>query len=86
MLKENKMNNFDRAEKACYERLKNQNKKTDREIELEKKLKIAVKALKKYANRKNWQDIELYDMYCFAAQFKSCGYEIAEKALKEIEK
>jgi hypothetical protein len=51
----------------------------------QKKLKIAVKALKKYANRKNWQDIELYDMYYFAAQFKSCGYEIAEKALKEIE-
>lgn len=50
MLKENKMNNFDRAEKACYERLKNQNKKTDREIELEKKLEIAVKALKEIRN------------------------------------
>lgn len=35
LLKENKTNNFDRAEKACYERLKNQNKKTDREIELD---------------------------------------------------
>lgn len=35
MLKENKMNNFDRAEKVCYERLRKQNKKTDREIELD---------------------------------------------------
>lgn len=50
MLKENKMNNFDRAEKACYERLKKQNKKTDREIELEKKLDIAIKALKEIRN------------------------------------
>ena len=43
--KENKMNNFDRAEKACYERLKKQNKKTDREIELEKKLKLSIENL-----------------------------------------
>lgn len=52
--------------------------------ELEKKLKIAVKALKEYANRKKWKDIELYEMYYFAAQFKSRGYEIAEKALNEF--
>lgn len=48
--KENKMNNFDRAEKACYERLKKQNKKTEREIEIEKKLDIAIKALKEIRN------------------------------------
>ena len=43
------MNNFDRAEKACYDRLKRAKKdtKTDREIELEKQLEIAVKALEK---------------------------------------
>lgn len=58
MLKENKMNNFDRAEKACYERLKNQNKKTDREIELEKKLEIAVKAL---------EEIVADETRCYAA-------------------
>ena len=30
--------------------------KTDREIELEKKLSIAVKALKKYADEECWED------------------------------
>lgn len=49
------MNNFDRAEKACYDRLKRAKKdtKTDREIEIEKKLEIAVKALKHYARKES---------------------------------
>lgn len=58
--------------------------KKEREIEIEKKLDIAIKALKEYADRKKWKDIELYEMYYFAAQFKSRGYEIAEKALNEF--
>lgn len=58
--------------------------KTPREIELEKKLKIAVKALKEYANRKRWKDIEFYDEYYFSAFFEMCGYELAEKTLKKI--
>lgn len=58
--------------------------KTLREIELEKKLEIAVKALKEYANRKRWKDIEFYDEYYFSAFFEMCGYELAEKTLKKI--
>lgn len=77
MLKENKMNNFDRAEKACYERLKNQNKKTDREIELEKKLEIAIGALEYYSDVKTWHPCAI----------SLCSYvdgEVAQRALKEI--
>lgn len=58
--------------------------KTAREIELEKKLKTAVKALRIYADKKNWEDIEIFDLYYFSARFKPCGYEIAQKALKKI--
>lgn len=58
--------------------------KTAREIELEKQLEIAVKALEKYADKKNWKDIEIFDLYYFSAQFKPYGYEIAQKALKKI--
>lgn len=79
MLKENKMNNFDRAEKACYERLKNQNKKTDREIELEKKLEIAIKALEYYAERKTWE-------HCYKIQCAYVDGYTAQQALKKIEK
>lgn len=73
MLKENKMNNFDRAEKACYERLKNQNKKTNREIELEKKLEIAVKALEEI----------VADESCVSCM-DCLGSAYAEKALEKI--
>lgn len=81
MLKENKMNNFDRAEKACYERLKNQNKKTDRVIELEKKLDIAVKALK-------WieEQADTSTQYDYEAEviLKNIVFD-AQQTLKEIE-
>lgn len=66
------------------ESLKGKAWKTPKEIELEKKLEIAVKALEKYADKKNWKDIEIFDLYYFSAQFKPCGYEIAQKALKKI--
>lgn len=66
------------------ESLKGKAWKTPKEIELEKKLEIAVKALEKYADKKNWEDIENYDEYYVYAQFKPCGYEIAQKALKKI--
>lgn len=66
------------------ESLKGKAWKTPKEIELEKKLEIAVKALEKYADKKNWEDIENYDEYYVYAQFKPCGYEIAQQALKEI--
>ena len=56
----------------------------NRAFRAEKKLEIAVKALEKYADKKNWEDIENYDEYYVYAQFKPCGYEIAQKALKKI--
>lgn len=75
------MNNFDRAEKACYERLKNQNKKTDRVIELEKKLDIAVKALK-------WieEQADTSTQYDYEAEviLKNIVFD-AQQTLKEIE-
>lgn len=51
---------------------------------LKNKLETAVKALREYADKKNWKDIEIFDLYYFSAQFKPCGYEIAQKALKKI--
>lgn len=48
--------------------------KTDREIELEKKLSIAVKALKYYANRRTYDQCSYVDG------------AVAQQALKEIEK
>ena len=51
--------------------------KTDREIELEKKLSIAVKALKFYANRKTWG-------CCYRNQCAYVDGYIAQQALKEI--
>lgn len=58
---------------------------------LKKKLDIATKALKEYANEKNWRtattiintdwfeyDLSMYDL-------KNRGFEDAQKALKEIE-
>lgn len=56
----------------------------NRAFRAEKKLEIAVKALRIYADKKNWEDIEIFDLYYFSARFKPCGYEIAQKALKKI--
>ena len=53
--------------------------KTDREIELEQKLSIAVKALKYYANRRT------YDL-CTMHQCSYVDGAVAQQALKEIEK
>lgn len=63
---------------------KNKCKKYKENKLLKSKLEIAVKALEKYADKKNWKDIEIFDLYYFSAQFKPCGYEIAQKALKKI--
>ena len=65
--------------------------KTAREIELEKKLELAVEALKCYADKKNWEDCyinipnkgNLCDVLINGA-FKSNGYEEAQQALKEM--
>lgn len=60
--------------------------KTAREIELEKKLDIAVKALKKYADTNNWGlglfNNEVRDF--FKVKLIN-GFDVAKKALKEIE-
>lgn len=57
--------------------------------ELEKKLEIAVKALEKYADKKNWEDCQdNYSKNLYKkALFVFCrGHEMAQQALKEIEK
>lgn len=59
--------------------------KTTREIELEKKLKIAIKALKKYANALNWDDCLADGKIKVNAYLETAGYKYAEQALKEIE-
>lgn len=73
------MNNFDRAEKACYDRLKRAKKdtKTAREIGFEKKLDIAVKALKKLS-----EETLLTEN---GGRFVNSSASIAQQALKEIE-
>lgn len=53
--------------------------KTAREIELEKKLEIAVKALKEYADKKTWD-------CCYRNQCAYVDGAVAQQALKEIEK
>jgi hypothetical protein len=52
--------------------------KTAREIELEKKLEIAVKALKEYADKKTWD-------CCYRNQCAYVDGYMAQQALKEIE-
>lgn len=52
--------------------------KTNREIELEKKLEIVVKALKFYAERKTWEP-------CHKIQCAYVDGYTAQQALKEIE-
>ena len=60
--------------------------KTDREIELEKKLEIAVKALEHYANENSWVDCRktYNDNIYREALFFSQGYKAAQKALAKI--
>lgn len=60
--------------------------KTAREIELEKKLEIAVKALEYYANENSWVDCRhtYNDKVYREAFFFSQGYKAAEKALAKI--
>lgn len=53
---------------------------------LEKQLKIAVDCLKKYANENSWSDYEEGDVIYFDCIFKSLGYDLAQKALKKIER
>jgi hypothetical protein len=52
--------------------------KTAREIELEKKLEIAIKALKEYADKKTWD-------CCYRNQCAYVDGYMAQQALKEIE-
>lgn len=60
--------------------------KTDREIELEKKLEIAVKALEEYANQDNWtncltfEDVDIVDLGLYGYY----GFTEAEEALAKI--
>lgn len=56
--------------------------KTVREIELEKKLEIAVKALEHYADKKNWEDVENYEEYYISAQFEVQGYKNSRESIK----
>lgn len=67
--------------------------KTDREIELENKLSIAIKALKKYADEECWEDTYVGEKdsgqdytWCKKGGLCSYGYLTAQQALKEIEK
>lgn len=60
--------------------------KTAREIELEKKLSIAVKALKYYANSNCWNDCLYNGRIKVSAYLQTAGYKTAQQALKEIEK
>lgn len=55
-------------------------------IRLQKRLAIATKALKEYADRSNWYETD--DFGISAVDQFACddyGYNIAEKALKEME-
>lgn len=60
--------------------------KNAREIELEKKLEIAVKALEFYAHENSWVDCrdKYSDDVYEESLFFSKGYEQAQQALKEI--
>ena len=60
--------------------------KTAREIELEKKLKIAIKALEFYAHENSWFDCRktYNDQIYREAFFFSQGYKEAQKALEKI--
>ena len=53
--------------------------KTQKEIELEKKLEIATKALKRYEDKQNW------DIRGVSFMKHNKGFTIARKALKEME-
>lgn len=59
--------------------------KTAREIELEKKLEIAIEALKYYAKADWWNDaIDDDDNLYKKGAFEDYGYLQAQQALKEI--
>ncbi len=69
--------------------------KTAREIELEKKLEIAIKTLKEYANETRWSESTVKlgidgfgirsKIVCIPnSYFGENGYEEAQQALKEI--
>lgn len=58
--------------------------KTDREIELEKKLDIAVKTLKEYANSNCWNDCLYNGRVKVNAYFQTAGYKTALQALNEL--
>lgn len=52
--------------------------KTDREIELEKKLSIAVKALRYYANSNCWDDCFYNGRIKVSAYLQTAGYKTAQ--------
>lgn len=54
------------------------NELEDENMKLKKKLDIAVKALKSYANKKNWRVDNMWDVTYY-------GYKPAQEALKEME-
>ena len=58
----------------------------DLEEEDEKKLSIAVKALKYYANSNCWNDCLYNGRIKVSAYLQTAGYKTAQQALKEIEK
>ena len=60
--------------------------KTAREIELEKKLEVAVQALKEYADENNWYDGLSCKFYAIIERglFSSYGFSLAQQALKEM--
>lgn len=58
--------------------------KTAREIELEKKLEIAVEVLEYYANSNCWNDCLYNGCIKVSACLQTAGYKIAQQTLKEI--
>lgn len=58
---------------------------SNREIELEKKLEIAVKALEEYANEYSWYNYENWNNEVYVkCIFDNYGYEKAQEALAKI--
>lgn len=59
---------------------------SDKNAKLEKKLSIAVKALRYYANSNCWDDCFYNGRIKVSAYLQTAGYKTAQQALKEIEK
>lgn len=63
----------------------------DKVKHLQKKLEIATKALKEYADEKNWRtattviNTDYFEYECSMYNLKNNGFEEAQKALKEME-